>query len=135
MASPGGASSASLAARAPTKASPAPVVSTTSTPGVARCLIDSPSENTAPSSPTVTTTDLGPSDRSLGTASSAPSTPSTPSPRRKAASCSLSTRGSSFSSSVRGTSKGGARLTSAGPALCCDLDSAHDDLGRYLHLG
>src|SRR5688500_4942875 len=108
-----GTSVASFAARAPTNASPAPVVSTTFTFGAVRCCADSPPENTAPSSPSVTTTDLGPKDRSLGAASSASSTPSTLSPRRKAASCSLITRGSSFSSSARGTSNGGAKLTSA----------------------
>src|SRR5215210_3927899 len=113
MASSRGASSASLAARAPTNASPAPVVSTTSTLGADTCFAGSPFEKTAPSSPTVTTTDPGPRVKSSEAAERAPSTPSTLSPRREAASCSLSTRGSSFSSSLRGTSKGGARLTSA----------------------
>jgi len=72
--------------------------------------------------------DLGPRARSLGAAARALSTPSPLSPSRKAASCSLTTRGFSLSSISRGTSRGGARLTSARVPFSAATSTARDTL-------
>ncbi len=94
-------------ARAAVKASPAPVVSTASTRGLGtRWYAPETSAVSAPSAPSVITTDRGPGVRSPRAQSSGVS-PASSSPRITLASCSLTTRGLQAANSSAGSGIGG----------------------------